>query len=416
MALSELLVTNHPELGIIDEPIAPDDVGLCLGKSSPLREKFNKLIRQYRADGMLEELRDRWMGADEGKKVLPKQDWDAPNGTLEVVGSTFEPMCYVSGDSEVKGYEVELVYNIARDLGYRVSISTAPFSGVLAAVESGKADVALGNISITDERAERVDFTEPTYEGGVVAVVRKRAGSGSAKPTLIDSLCTSFYKTFVQESRWKLIAGGLGVTIIIAVCSGALGCLLGYLTVLARHIGTRWVVKVVDVYQAIMGGVPIVVVLMALYYVIFGSIDIKGEFVAVLAFALSFGSTAGTTMWTAVKGIGDGQRESGLALGYTPRQVFHKIVFPQATVQFMPQLIGQAVSLLKETAVVGYIAVTDLTRASDLIRARTMDAFFPIVATAVIYFICCRILVAVLSRLASRMDPENRPFALEEGK
>ena len=84
--------------------------------------------------------------------------------------------------------------------------------------------------------------------------------------------------------------------------------------------------------------------------------------------------------------------------------------------QFTPQLIGQAVSLLKETAVVGYIAVTDLTRASDLIRARTMNAFFPIVATALIYFICCRILVAILSRLAASGNPENRPFSVEEGK
>ena len=416
-AVAELLCANNPRLGIIGEVIAPDDIGLCLKKSSPLTEQFNKLIRQYRQDGTLEALHDKWMGSDESAKTVPKQDWDAPNGTLKVIGSTLEPMCYVSGDRKVKGYEVELLLDIARDLGYRVSISTAPFSGVLASVESGKADVAIGNISITDERAERVDFTEPTYEGGVLAVVRKDAtAADGAKPTLIDRLCASFYKTFVQESRWMLILGGLCVTIIIAVCSGALGTLLGYLTVLAREIGTRWVVKVVDVYQAIMGGVPIVVILMALYYVIFGSIDIAGEIVAVLAFALSFGSTAGTTMWTAVKGIDDGQRESGLALGYTPRQVFHKIIFPQATVQFMPQLIGQAVSLLKETAVVGYIAVTDLTRASDLIRARTMDAFFPIVVTAIIYCVCCRVLAAVLSALAARMNPENRPFAAEEGK
>ena len=118
-------------------------------------------------------------------------------------------------------------------------------------------------------------------------------------------------------------------------------------------------------------------------------------------------------MWTAVDSIDIIQEETGLALGYTRKDVFKKIVFPQARQQFVPQLMGQFVSLVKDTSIVGYIAVQDLTRASDLIRARTMDAFFPLISTAIIYFLFCRLLAWVLGRIAARIDVTNRPRQIE---
>ena len=118
-------------------------------------------------------------------------------------------------------------------------------------------------------------------------------------------------------------------------------------------------------------------------------------------------------MWTAVGGIDTIQEETGLALGYTSRQVFSKIIFPQARQQFTPQLMGQFVSLVKDTAIVGYISVLDLTRASDLIRARTMDAFFPLVATAIIYFLFCLLLAWLLRKIAARFDTANHPREIQ---
>ena len=114
-----------------------------------------------------------------------------------------------------------------------------------------------------------------------------------------------------------------------------------------------------------------------------------------------------------VTGIDDIQEETGLALGYTRWQVFHKIIFPQARQQFTPQLMGQFISLVKDTAIVGFIAVQDLTRASDLIRARTMDAFFPLISTAIIYFLFCLLLSWVLRKIAARLDIANRPRKIE---
>ena len=151
------------------------------------------------------------------------------------------------------------------------------------------------------------------------------------------------------------------------------------------------------------------VILLVLYYVVFGSFEVSGIIVAIIAFTLSFGSVAGSTMWTAVTSLDGIQEETGMALGFTHDQVFKEIVFPQAATVFMPQLAGQFVGMVKETAIVGYITVLDLTRASDLIRSRTMEAFFPIVSTAIIYFLFCRVLAKVLSVLVRKLDKSQRP-------
>jgi polar amino acid transport system substrate-binding protein len=282
---------------------------------------------------------------------------------------------------------------------------------IFAAVSSGKADFG-GTLTQTPERSAACDFSYTVMPTTISVIVESKDGAARDE-SLFASLSSSFRKTFIEESRWKLILSGLGVTVLISVCAGSFGLLLGYVTVLARRSGIRWVGKLVDGYQALMGGIPLVVVLMVLYYVVFGSLNVAGEIVAIIAFTLAFGSTAGSTMWTAVDGIDVIQEETGLALGYTRKAVFHKIIFPQARQQFTPQLMGQFVSLVKDTAIVGYIAVQDLTRAGDLIRARTMDAFFPLISIALVYFLFCRLLAWLLRKVAANLDVTNHPRKIE---
>lgn len=147
----------------------------------------------------------------------------------------------------------------------------------------------------------------------------------------------------------------------------------------------------------------------------FGSADISGEVVAIFAFAIAFGSTTGSTIWTAIENLDPLQEEASLAMGYTRTKVFRKIIFPQALRACMPHLMSQFVNLIRGTSVVGYIAVVDLTRASDMIRSRTMDAFFPLVSTALIYFVLCRIVTWPLEKIATfRTNTTNKTRAVEE--
>ena len=412
----QLAVNRRPDtVALLPEPVAEVSEGFFFPKGSALTEQFNELIDKFDEDGTLAELEQKWVAADESGKTLPEQDWDAPNGTLDFATSgVIEPFSYVGEGGEAKGYDVELALLIAKELGYHLKTSTIAMDSIFASVSSGKADFG-GTLTETAERAEACDFSKTVMPTTISVIVASTEGassatdSGSSEGGFFDYLASSFRKTFIEEDRWQLILSGLGVTVLISVSAGVLGTLLGFCTVLARHSGVRWIGKLVDGYQAIMGGVPIVVILMVFYYIVFGSVSIPGVVVAILAFTLSFGSTSGSTMWTTVNGIDTIQEETGLALGYTRWAVFYKIIFPQALQLFTPQLIAQFVSLVKETSIVGYIAVQDLTRASDLIRSRTMDAFFPLISTAIIYFLFCRLLARGLGRIAARLDVRNRP-------
>ncbi|MDO4404453.1 MAG: ABC transporter permease subunit [Atopobiaceae bacterium] len=408
------LVVNRKNgtVALLPEYVDAIEEAYFFPKGSPLVDKFDQVIEKFEQDGTIEALAAKWVGTDESTKTLPKQDWPAPNGTLKFATSgVLEPFSYAGPGGKPTGYDVELALLIAKELGYHLDVSAITMDAIFASVQAGKVDFG-GTLTNTPERAKMVDFTRqvmPCY----IAVIVKAQGADAVDSSFFAGLAESFNRTFVEEKRWKLIASGLGVTALISVCSGVLGTLLGFATVLARRSGIRWLAKLVDYYQALMGGVPLVVVLMVLYYVVFGSLDIAGELVAILAFTLAFGATSGSTMWTAVSGIDVIQEETGLALGYTSSEVFQKIIFPQAAQQFLPQLMGQFVSLVKDTSIVGYIAVQDLTRASDLIRSRTMDAFFPLVATAIIYFVVCRLLARILAKAVSRIDVTNKPRKVE---
>ena len=408
----QLAVNRRPgTVALLPEPVTEVSEGFFFPHGSKLTAQFNDVISRFSEDGTLAKLEKKWVAADESGKTLPEQDWDAPNGTLKFATSgVIEPFSYVGEGGQPKGYDVELGLLIARELGYHLEVFTIPMDSIFASVDSGKADFG-GTLTKTPERASVCEFSEPVMPTTISVIVKSKEAVSSGG--FLERLADSFKKTFIVEDRWMLILSGLGVTVLISVFSGAFGLLLGYGTVLARRSGVRSVGKIVDGYQALMGRIPIVVVLMLLYYVVFGALDIAGEIVAIIAFTLAFGATAGATMWTAVKGIDPIQEETGLALGYTRRQVFSKIIFPQARQQFTPQLMGQFISLVKDTAIVGYIAVQDRTRAGDLIRARTMEAFFPLIATAIIYFLICLLLGRVLRRIAERYDVTNRPRKVE---
>ncbi len=161
-------------------------------------------------------------------------------------------------------------------------------------------------------------------------------------------------------------------------------------------------------FVRILQGTPTVVLLMILYYVVFGKTGLDAVWVAVIGFTLNFGAYGSEIMRTAIEGVPAGQREAALALGYSERQAFHDFIFPQAAVRFLPVLRGEMISLLKSTSAVGYIAVQDLTKMSNIIRSRTYEAFFPLITTALIYFALAWILTSVMQRILDRVDTRKR--------
>ena len=195
---------------------------------------------------------------------------------------------------------------------------------------------------------------------------------------------------------------------MITILSALFGTILGFALYLFCRKGGRAAEKITGLFLWLIRGMPTVVLLMVLYYIIFSGIDVSGLTVAVIGFTLTFGAGMYGMLCTGVNAVGTGQAEAALALGYTSRQTFFKIILPQAAAIFMPSYNSQLVSHLKATAVVGYITVLDLTRMGDIVRSRTYEAFFPLIAVTAIYFILAGALTRIVNRFTRHIDPKQR--------
>jgi len=156
-----------------------------------------------------------------------------------------------------------------------------------------------------------------------------------------------------------------------------------------------------------MRGIPVLVLLMLMFYVVFASINIEPVFVAVIAFGLNFAAYVSEIFRAGIESIDNGQSEAGIALGFSKTQTFIYIILPQAIKRVIQLYKGELISLLKMTSIVGYIAIQDLTKSSDIIRSRTFDAFFPLIMVAFIYLILSWMFTAVLDYLELKITPKR---------
>ena len=148
------------------------------------------------------------------------------------------------------------------------------------------------------------------------------------------------------------------------------------------------------------------VILMMLYYIVFGKSDISNVLVAILGFGLVFGAYMAQLFEGGIGGVDKGQWEAALATGLTRRQTFFGIVLPQAIRTMLPGYFSNLISLMKGTAVVGYIAINDLTKVGDIIRSNTYEAIVPLVTIAIIYFIIACLLLWLMSLIKRRLAPK----------
>ena len=219
---------------------------------------------------------------------------------------------------------------------------------------------------------------------------------------MFSNVAESFSNNLVVEDRYRMILDGLQVTLLITLFAAVLGTILGGLVCWMRMSRHAWLRQTARVYIDLMRGTPVLVLLMLMYYVVMAPVDATGIVVAIVTFAMNTAAYISEMLRTTIQGIDRGQTEAGLALGFTPRQTFLKIVLPQVVKAVMPVYQGEIISLLKGTSIVGYIAVADMTRASDLIRSRTFDAFFPLIVTAVIYFVMAWLIGMLLQSLVQQ--------------
>jgi len=319
-------------------------------------------------------------------------------------------------DNQLIGFDVELVQRFGAFLGKDVKFADMEFGSLIAAVSTGKVDMVTSTLMVTEERKKQIDFSDVYYEMGTnVFALKKNIVSPSAgaetkpsQPTFLQSVSNSFHSNILLEKRYLLIWDGLVVTFLIAVLSSIFGTLLGALVCFMRMSKKAFLNIPAKVYISILRGTPVLVLLMLIFYVAFASVNIDPVLVAVVAFGMNFAAYAAEIFRSGIEGVDKGQTEAGIAMGFTKMKTFVYIVLPQAVRQVLPVYKGEFISLVKMTSIVGYIAVQDLTKASDIIRSRTFDAFFPLVMVAILYFLIAWILTQSLEYLERATDPKRK--------
>ena len=423
-SLVKYLMADNPDLTYLDEPLGNRmQVGAIFPKTDKgqsLCDDYSAFIRQIRQNGVYDEIQNIWFGADESKRTIPDLDHlEATNGTLRVtVDTTAVPFAFIK-DGKPAGLDIDTAVRFCEARGYGLQIVHTDFAGIIPAVVSGKADFACGGIAYTPERAQSVLYSESTFEGGSVLAVLKSAEAaspaGSGSP-LWNGIVSSFNKTFIRENRWKLFVTGVLNTLIITLLSILCGTALGFLVFMLCRNGNPVSNRITHFSVWLIQGMPMVVLLMVLYYIIFASVDVNGIIVAVFGFTLTFGASVYGLLRMGVDAVDAGQYEAAYALGYSNRRTFFRIVLPQALPHILPAYQGDIVGLIKATAIVGYIAVQDLTKMGDIVRSRTYEAFFPLIAVTVIYFLLEGLLRALVSRITVNLDPRHRkPEAILSG-
>lgn len=216
-----------------------------------------------------------------------------------------------------------------------------------------------------------------------------------------------FQIAFLDGDRWKLYISGLGVTLQISLFAAILGVAIGIVVALmklsVKKDGSRslWSV-IVQIYIDVIRGTPSVLQLLIMWFIVMKGSK-NGVLVAVLTFGINSGAYVSEIMRAGIQAVDHGQMEAGRSLGLSKGQTMRYIILPQAIKNVLPPIGNEFIVLLKETAIVGYVSLSDLTRTASQVSSRTFEAFMPLIGAAVVYFIIIKILSKLIELLERRL-------------
>lgn len=218
---------------------------------------------------------------------------------------------------------------------------------------------------------------------------------------------TQFYETMITGDRWILIFRGLGNTLLIALFAILIGTVIGCILALFKLSKNIVLRGIATTYTTIIRGIPLATQLMIFYFVVFAKTGWDARIVAIIGFGINSGAYVTEIFRAGIQGVDLGQTEAGRSLGLSKSQTMMKIILPQAIKAVLPTYTSEFIALIKETSIASFITVMDLTKASDMIRNATYDAWTPLFTVAIIYLgltFGLTKLFAILERRLARSD------------
>ena len=419
----QYMIREVPDVLIIPYTFDTCDTVVGVSKDNlQLKQQVDKQLQILKDCGILEVMKGRWLV--EGKIQIPPEvlQEDASLPELKIGTSAMSPPFSFMANNQLTGFDMELGRRVAKAMGRKAVFTIIDYAVMPTALQTHRVDLILANLNATKERGEKVAFSQPYNVSESTFLVRKNTwrgpggqvgkANGSAVPAQEEGfwsgLKTSFTRNFLVEDRYKMILTGLKTTILISVWALILGSGLGFGICLLRRSDRKLFCLPAQCFIKLMQGTPMVVFMLIMYYLVFSGWNINPILVAILAFGVNLSAYVAETMRSGIDTVDQGQWEAAYAMGFTKVQTFIKIVAPQALRHILPVYTGEAVSLVKMTSVVGYIAIQDLTKMSDIIRSRTYEALFPLIMTALIYWLVSWVLISWLNYLEYRINLKKR--------
>lgn len=226
--------------------------------------------------------------------------------------------------------------------------------------------------------------------------------------TFFESIKDSFIQNLLVENRWQMVLDGLWVTIVISVFALVLGTILGFVICYLSMSKNKALNVISKIYITLLRGTPMVVLLMITFYIVFAKVDINPVIVAIIAFGLNGGAFIGEIIRTAILTVPKGQIEAARSMGFTATGAFLSVTLPQAINAGFPVYKSEFINMVKQTAIVGYIAIVDLTKVGDIIRSRTYDAFFPLIMVAIVYLVTIGVFIWIFDSINKATDKRLR--------
>ena len=230
---------------------------------------------------------------------------------------------------------------------------------------------------------------------------------------ILADIKQDFYLNFIKEDRYMWLVDGLKTTLIITLFAVIVGIVLGFLVAIIRSShdksGRFKILNAVcRVYLTVIRGTPTMIQLLIMNFVIFGSVSMNKIVVGGLAFGINSGAYVAEIVRSGIMSIDQGQTEAGRSLGLNFTQTMRLIIMPQAFKNVLPALVNEFIVLIKETSIIGYIGMMDLTKGAMLIQSRTYNAFWPLMAAAAIYLALVMFLTFVMNKLETRLRTNER--------
>lgn len=362
-------VEKNNELTIADEEFAVEEYAIGIAKeNTELLYQINDALEAIKVNGTMDEIVANYIGDEKGEHPYESPEGlTRGNGTLTMATNVAFPPYEYYEDKTAVGIDIDMMQAIADYLNMDLVVSDMEFDSVIMAVQSGKADVAAAGLTVTEDRLKNISFSESYTTAKQVIIYNN--GEKAEKMSLADKI----YQTFIEKNRWQYIPKGLANTLLITVFRGT----------------------------------PMVVQLLIMYYVVFAQTAVNPLIAAVIAFGLNSGAYLSEAIRSGIMAIEIGQFEAGRSMGFNYHETVRYIIMPQAIKVSLPAIFNEYIALLKESSIVGYIGLMDLTKAGDIIRSNTYEALVPLVSVALVYLALVMIMTSFVSRLERRLKREK---------